>query len=288
MGDVVAVQPHRHGARPDPARQHDLDQRVAARHQVTTVGQHLDHEGAAGGGRGGRRGDDEQPGDETEQEQQTTHVGDNDATGAASRVPTGYNGAMKRALAVLFLLGVLSACSDSGDGAAAPTEAETVVELDEDLQAELLQMMEDDQASRTGGKLVGSDQERTDRLGEIIAEHGWPTWDLVGKDGEEAAWVIAQHSDLDPEFQAEALELLRAAVEDGQASPGNLAYLEDRVLAGKGEPLVYGTQMGCTRKGKVIEPEIVDPEGLAERREEAGLPPYEDYLEEMAEGCASW
>ena len=138
-----------------------------------------------------------------------------------------------------------------------------------------------------GGGSLDGDTERTERLKEIIEEHGWPTTDLVGEDGEEAAWVIAQHSDLDPEFQAEALELLRAAVEEGQASPGNLAYLEDRVRAGKGEPQLYGTQMGCTRNGKPAEPEIEDPENLDERREAAGLPPYEDYIDEMTEACSA-
>ncbi|GAA1477317.1 hypothetical protein GCM10009623_17630 [Nocardioides aestuarii] len=174
----------------------------------------------------------------------------------------------------LLLLGCSSRTAD------APT-----VEFDPALHDELLQMMEDDQASRTGGELVGSDQERTNRLKEIIAEHGWPTWDLVGEDGEEAAWVIAQHSDLDPEFQAEALELLREAVADDQASPGNLAYLEDRVRAGRGEPQLYGTQTGCTRNGKPAMPDLEDPDGLDERREQAGLPPYERYLRQMTRIC---
>ena len=211
--------------------------------------------------------------------------GDNDATSVTSRVhnrrAAAYNGPMRSLLAALVLpMLLLAGCSAGSDR---PAEAEVV--FDPRLHDELLQMMEDDQASRTGGELVGSDQERTDRLKEIVAEHGWPTVDLVGEDGEEAAWVIAQHSDLDPEFQAEALVLLRGAVEDGQASPGNLAYLEDRVRAGRGEPQLYGTQTGCTRGGKPAMPEIEDPDGLDERREEAGLPPYDRYLKQMTRIC---
>lgn len=123
-------------------------------------------------------------------------------------------------------------------------------------------MFERDQAQRMGESVDESDQERTDRLKEIIDEFGWPTITLVGEDGEDAAWAIAQHSDLDPEFQEQALELLAAAVEEGDASPGNLAYLTDRVAAGKGEPQVYGTQGRCVDGepsiGPVIEEENLD------------------------------
>ena len=146
-------------------------------------------------------------------------------------------------------------------------------------------MQAQDQGERTSGETL-NDTERTERLKQIIDEHGWPTYDLVGKRGEDAAWVIAQHSDLDPEFQAEALELLRDAVADGQASPGNLAYLEDRVRAGRGEPQLYGTQMGCTRGGRPARPDIEDPAELDARREQAGLPPYERYVRQMTRICA--
>lgn len=186
-------------------------------------------------------------------------------------------------LPLLLSLLLLGGCSGSDDDAAGP-EAPATTQLDEALRDELVAMAEEDQAERTGGGTL-NDEPRTARLKEIIAEHGWPTHDLVGKEGEDAAWLIAQHSDLDPAFQAEALELLRAAVAEGQASPGNLAYLEDRVRAGRGEPQLYGTQMSCTRKGKPKPGPIEDPAGLDERREEAGLPPYQDYLEEMTRVC---
>jgi len=196
---------------------------------------------------------------------------------------------MNRVLALLLTLvvSVLAAGCAESDGGDAEPSAQATVEFDQELSDELVAMMDADQEARMGGGSLDGDTERTERLKEIVEEHGWPTIDLVGEEGEEAAWVIAQHSDLDPTFQAEALELLRAAVEEGQASAGNLAYLEDRVRAGQGEPQLYGTQMGCTRQGQPLEPEIEDPEALDERREEAGLPPYEDYLEEMADACSA-
>jgi hypothetical protein len=154
-----------------------------------------------------------------------------------------------------------------------------------ELRAELLAMQEEDQAERTSDSPEAwQDEERTGRLAEILEEHGWPGHDLVGEDGSTAAWVIAQHSDLDPEIQAEALELLRAAVEADQASPGDLAYLEDRVAANEGRPQVYGTQIGCV-DGEAQPGELVDPEAVDERRAEAGLEPLDDYLAELQPAC---
>ena len=160
-------------------------------------------------------------------------------------------------------------------------------DLDPDLRDELVAMFERDQSGRTGGPDAEGDDARTARLKEIIAEHGWPGTDLVGEEGEDAAWTIAQHSDLDPDFQRCALAHLEAAVEQGVGSPGNLAYLTDRVAAGAGEPQTYGTQVGCTKKGPKPATPLLDPDRVEELRAEAGLPPYQDYLDEMAEVCAA-
>jgi hypothetical protein len=186
---------------------------------------------------------------------------------------------------VLLFLAMLGCSGDGGAGSApdgAPSESVT---FDAELRDELLAMMDQDQRERTGHGTI-DDTERTARMKEIIEEHGWPTYDLVGKKGEEAAWVLAQHADLDPEFQQQALELLRAAVAEGQASPGNLAYLEDRVAVAQGQPQQYGTQMGCRRQGPVPATPIEDRAGLDERREEAGLEPFAAYLREMTKVCA--
>ncbi|MEU4555115.1 DUF6624 domain-containing protein [Micromonospora violae] len=154
------------------------------------------------------------------------------------------------------------------------------------LHDELIAMLERDQADREGTPQTDSDQERTARLKDIIRTHGWPTFALVGEDGGNAAWAIAQHSDQDPTFQQEALDLLRAAVAAGQASPGNLAYLEDRVAVGKGEPQVYGTQIRCGPGGPVPATPIRDEPGVERRRAEASLPTLASYLAEMTTICA--
>ncbi len=194
---------------------------------------------------------------------------------------------MHRWVVLVLLLALVGCSGDDGDDAAPAGESPTAeVTLDPELRDELVAMMDQDQKELTGKVATNDSDARIARLKEIIEEHGWPTYDLVGEQGEEAAWVIAQHADLDPEFQQQALELLREAVADGQASPGNLAYLEDRVAVAKGEPQLYGTQVGCRRGGPVPATPIEDEAGLEERRKEAGLDPYADYVAEMTEICA--
>ncbi len=193
-----------------------------------------------------------------------------------------------RVVIALLLLVALGACSDDGT----PSDGESSgssVSLDTALRDELIAMAERDQVERTGAPDEATDEtdeDRIARLKEIIAEHGWPTFDLVGRKAGDAAWLIAQHADLDPMFQSEALELLRAAVEDGQASPGNLAYLEDRVAVAEGRPQNYGTQVRCGRDGPVPTTDIVDEAAVEKLRRDAGLDPLADYLDEMAEVCA--
>lgn len=109
---------------------------------------------------------------------------------------------------------------------------------------------------------------------------------MVGDDGATAAWAITQHSDLDPQFQRQMLILMQAAAAAGEASPGDVAYLTDRVAANAGEPQTYGTQMGCSENGKPLPATLADPERVDELRASAGLPPLADYLTEMGKVCA--
>lgn len=219
-------------------------------------------------------------------------------------------GRLLAALSVAVLCATLAACGGSGgpgEGGASPSAGTTADAdpgdspsgacppvpppstegpVDQALRDELVAMLERDQAGRMGETDTEGDQARTDRLQEIVAEHGWPGYALVGEDGEEAAWAIAQHSDLDSDAQRCLLLQLEAAVEAGQASPGNFAYLTDRVAVAAGEPQTYGTQMGCGPDGPEPATPLVDTDRVDELRAEAGLPPYADYLDEMTAVCA--
>ncbi|RBL87253.1 hypothetical protein DDE05_04790, partial [Streptomyces cavourensis] len=56
-----------------------------------------------------------------------------------------------------------------------------------------------------------------DRLGQIMAEYGWPTADQVGEEAARAAWLIAQHADRQLDVQRRALQLMQQAVSAGTA-----------------------------------------------------------------------
>lgn len=118
--------------------------------------------------------------------------------------------------------------------------------VDTCLRDELLAMRHDDQRLRwhalgqndphaqaaAWSTVAEADRRHTSRIREIINTRGWPGRDLVGEDGARAAWLIVQHADHDPQFQAHCLPLLAAAVHTGQASPVDLVYLAHRVATG--------------------------------------------------------
>jgi len=205
-------------------------------------------------------------------------------------------------LAIALLLLVLGCTPSENDSVAAPvtpppasatpSDSPTPTAIstraaDPELRQELLAMLAADQKDRADPEAgVGGDQERTERLGRIVAEHGWPTRTLVGDDGATAAWAIAQHSDLDPALQRRMLGLMREAAAVGEADPGDLAYLTDRVAANAGQPQTYGTQMGCGPDGKPQLAPLAQPDRVDELRRAAGLPTLAEYLTELEKICA--
>lgn len=75
------------------------------------------------------------------------------------------------------------------------------------------------------------------RLWEILDDlECWPGRSVVGDDGEEAAWLIAQHAILDPELQRRCVEMLELAVDCEDAPALHHALLLDRVRMAAGRP----------------------------------------------------
>ena len=94
---------------------------------------------------------------------------------------------------------------------------------------------------RVQAKLKAVDAENTKWLKGVVEKHGWPTNTLVGTDGADAAWLLAQHADADPKFQRYCLDLM-AKLPKNEVSQTKLAYLTDRVLLAEGKKQLYGTQ----------------------------------------------
>jgi hypothetical protein len=118
-------------------------------------------------------------------------------------------------------------------------------------------------------------------LETIIAESGWPTSQLVGAEGAEAAWLIAQHAISLPPFPRRCLELLRNAVAAGDAPAWQMAMMLDRIRTYEGRPQVYGTQFDWDDEGRLSPRLIEDREGVDKRRQEVGLEPLEAATERL-------
>lgn len=171
----------------------------------------------------------------------------------------------------------------------AERERSRLAGMDRDLRNELARRVALDQDNR--GKLIAAgdpppralleemtriDQDNTTWAKSILAKHGWPGYDLAGKDGSGSFFLLIQHADTDPAFQKHALELMKAAVGRRQASAGQLAYLTDRVLTSEGKPQRYGTQF--TRvDGKLAPTPIEDAAHVDARRLELGMPTMAEY-----------
>ena len=158
--------------------------------------------------------------------------------------------------------------------------------IDDELRRELLAMRAEDLGVRdellASGELGGAYVPRMEhvhrrtaaRLREMIELHGWPAEDIAGKDGAEAAWLIAQHAIGEPEFQRQAASLLLALMAEGRVPGWHAAYLQDRIAMYEGRPQRYGTQwIEDPRDGRTRPWTLCDPERVDELRAEVGLEP---------------
>lgn len=168
--------------------------------------------------------------------------------------------------------------------------------MDERLREELLAMATEDSSVRAvlaaDGSLFEGYNPRMQaihdrnaaRLAEMINKNGWPGVSLAGEDGEEAAWIIAQHAIAQPAFQRRCLALLEAAVESGEAPKWQAAYLTDRIRFNERKAQVYGTQFDWD-EGGVMSPWLIEDAGhVEERRLAAGLEPLAEVVAKMRQG----
>jgi hypothetical protein len=157
------------------------------------------------------------------------------------------------------------------------------------LRDELLQMEAQDQEVRAAARQGDTsrwrqvDAANQKRLKEIVARYGWPTRSMVGQEGADAAWLIAQHSDSDKDFQQKVLALMEPLVRQREVSSVNYAYLYDRTHY----PQRYGTQGSCVSRQEWQPYEIEDIAHVNERRRELGLPSMTAYAARLTGNCAN-
>jgi hypothetical protein len=157
--------------------------------------------------------------------------------------------------------------------------------IDEILRSELIAMRAEDlrvraelvAANELGGAYVPRMEavhvKNAARLRELIDQQGWPAEDIAGKDGAEAAWLIAQHAVGEPEFQRRALQRMQECAAEGRIPAWHAAYLEDRIAMSEGRPQRFGTQwLDDPRDGRIRPWTLADPERVNELRAGVGLP----------------
>jgi hypothetical protein len=116
-------------------------------------------------------------------------------------------------------------------------------------------------------------------LNDIIETIGYPTIDKVGKEANEATWLIIQHSIGQPEFMRKCAELLENAVRENKADLKSLAYLTDRIAVFEEKPQLYGTQFDWDKFGNLSPNTFDDLNKVNERRKSIGLNTIEEQTE---------
>ncbi|MEH0155420.1 DUF6624 domain-containing protein [Limibacter armeniacum] len=105
----------------------------------------------------------------------------------------------------------------------------------------------------------------------ILAKHGW-----LGGSSSSTLFLVIQHAD--QATQEKYLPVMRQAVNEGKAKAQSLALLEDRILLGRGEMQIYGSQILTDSSGNSYVRPLIEPEKVNERRAEVGLLPIEEYV----------
>lgn len=127
-------------------------------------------------------------------------------------------------------------------------------------------------------KMEKVDKDNLAWLKTVVEKHGWPGKALVGRDGAEGAFLIAQHAVADLDFMAECLGLLKEAHKTGEVEGQWVALMTDRLLILKDKKKqLYGTQL-MPKEGKLIPQPIEDEANVDQRRKELGMSSLADYL----------
>ena len=116
-------------------------------------------------------------------------------------------------------------------------------------------------------------------LNDIITTIGYPTIEKVGKEANEAAWLIVQHSISQPSFMKKYLQLLKKEVHKNNENAIKLAYLTDRIAVFEGKIQLYGTQFDWDETMKLSPYPFDCIKKVNERRKKIQLNTLEEQIE---------
>ena len=134
-----------------------------------------------------------------------------------------------------------------------------------------------DQQMRTTGvddkQLKKSDEQHYLKIKKLIAEHGYPQQEQVGKNVMTDFWTLIQHQSQDPKLQ-------QACLQNCDFEPIEKAYLRDRILVNSRNKQIYGTQFKKVRN-KIVPHPIKNKRQVDSLRKELGLKPLLEYTEQI-------
>lgn len=155
---------------------------------------------------------------------------------------------------------------------------------DQDIRGEAIAALragDEERRKQLDARVAEVDAGNRAALMEIFLEHGFPTPAMIGRDGVSSVFLLVQHADDDPAFQAHALELAKPLMERRDMSRQQYAMLTDRVLLAREQPQSYGSQY-VVEQGKVKLLPLADPENVDARRAQMAMGPLANYLKAIA------
>jgi hypothetical protein len=168
------------------------------------------------------------------------------------------------------------------DAARTLTDPRLRAELDERFatdQKARIAWLESRRSRSTGRAVALTDADNVQWLAALVRTHGFPTAAQVGERGVRDAWLLLQHADRAPDFQA-LLPVLERRYADGDLGASDLARFTDRVLKAQGKPQRYGTQFTPEEwdTGHFGLPDEQSVREIDAHRRELGVMPLADYV----------
>jgi Ca-activated chloride channel family protein len=170
----------------------------------------------------------------------------------------------------------------------AQVESSTGPSLDQKLRDRLLKLKAKDQKdlrgiiSETGKSEELIKRIRTNReknaaqLCPILKEFGWPTVNLVGQEGVDAAFFLFKNSS-SLQLQRDLLPVIIAATKKGEIDRADFAGYIDRLRLVAGSKQLFGTQATAQNGFLVLYPIAAEAQ-VDERRKQYNLPPLRQYI----------
>ena len=154
-------------------------------------------------------------------------------------------------------------------------------EFDQKIRKLFLQRQNDKQLQFLISK---TNELHSSKMREILSIYGWITISKFGTEYDRKAWLLVQHADNDPFFQAGVLFILEYLSYKGETDKKNYAYLYDRVASkfgGVGIVQKYGTQVDIIDFNIKLQPYLGSLIEIDKNRGEVGLEPLANYLHNL-------